>query len=383
MTHTPQSPFKPPSHQVDPARYADTDGIVQVAVPCAFCSYSLQTLRLGTNCPECGKGVGFRFVPELLQNTPIEWLRRVRRGLRIYIVWALLGILTGVGLGGGSAILMAFGFISAEQFAALTDSWWYTAAGNVLSLVITAMSAYGAWLFTSPRPASSIPDPTFSRKTVRVCIVISAVAFGVLTIFGFVSGFSRPDEDPTTVELVSLMCIVPIWLISFVAWWRYSAHLLALVPSRRMARVAAWLSWLTVVFFLPYFATIWLILIEPPDTTPPPPYAMFAGTITTATGSAPATATSQWIYFSDATNSDFVTTLPAGTPIYTPKPPSPEFMSLAFLVSPFACCGGPLYAIGVIVVVLRMLRSLSDVVAIAAERDRAPRVSNELSHEEG
>ncbi|MFN0135038.1 MAG: hypothetical protein ACKVS9_02860, partial [Phycisphaerae bacterium] len=216
-----------------------------------------------------------------------------------------------------------------------------------------------------------------------VGVVISTVALCVMIITGIGGGVERLDENLTTAELVITMCIVPIWLISFVAWWRYLAHLLALVPSRRMARVAEWLSWLTLVFILPYLATIWLIVIEPLDTTPPPPYAMFAGTIATASASAPATTTSQWIYFSDATNSDFVTTLPAGTPIYTPKPPSPEFMSLAFSIAPFACCGGPLYAIGAIVVVLRMLRSLNEVTAIAAGRDRAPRVGNEFSHGEG
>ncbi|MFN0135180.1 MAG: hypothetical protein ACKVS9_03585, partial [Phycisphaerae bacterium] len=209
MPQAQQSPPKPPRHQVDPALYADVDGIVQVAVPCAFCSYNLQTLRLGSNCPECGKAVGFRFVPELLQNAPVEWLRRVRWGLRIYVISVLVAFLAAVGSGLASYFMVMSGSVEAERIAAFTNSWWFAAAENVFSLAFTAISAYGAWLFTSPRPAAAIPDRALSRKAVRVGVVISTVALCVMIITGIGGGVERLDENLTTAELVITMCIVP------------------------------------------------------------------------------------------------------------------------------------------------------------------------------
>lgn len=380
MTQASHATSKPPRHQVDPTLYADADGIVQVAVPCAFCSYNLQTLRLGSICPECGKAVGFRFVPELLQNAPVEWLRRVRRGLNLYFLWVLLYV---VAIGVTWLWLFTFHVPLMSSVAgavppgppAIANSVGFQVFGFASWAVFTALSLCATWLFTTPRPDLRDADWPISRKTVRACVVISTVAMLIWSGMTFALGTSPnpPNLAPPPAMIPAFMGFLVIWLLGFAAWWRYIATLLELVPSRRMSRFSRVLAWLTWVIAVPYFGIAAMTLLQPFPTPPPPPYAVLAGaapavpTTGVATASAP---TSQWVYVTASMNSQIVTTIPAGTPIYTPALPSRAFMSASLLAAPFMCCGIPFYLIGSVVTIIHLARSLGRVNALAVAQSK-------------
>ncbi|MFN0135181.1 MAG: hypothetical protein ACKVS9_03590 [Phycisphaerae bacterium] len=380
MTHPTHASSKPPRHQVDPALYADADGIVQVAVPCAFCSYNLQTLRLGSNCPECGKAVGFGFVPELLQNAPVEWLRRVRLGLNLYFLWVLLYFVAI-----GAVWLWLFNYemprmspvAGAPPFGppAIANSIGFHVFGFVNWAVFTALSLWATWLFTTSRPDVPNADRPISRKTLRNCVAISAVAMLVWSAVVFALGVSpnQPNLAPPPALVAVMAGFLVIWLLGFAAWWRYIATLLKRVPSRRMSHLSQFLAWLTCILAVPYFGIAAMMLLQPFPGPPAPPYAVLAGaapalpTTGLATASAP---TSQWVYVTASMNSQIVTTLPAGTPIFTPAMPSRAFFSVGLLAAPFMCCGIPVYFIGAVVTIIHLARSLGRVHALAVAQSK-------------
>ena len=337
----PQNPPKPPRSQVDPALYADDAGIVQYAVPCVHCSYSLYGLKVGAACPECGKPIGFFFDPDLHCNAPLVWLRRVRFGVRLAFGGFLASLIVGCAMWS-----YFFGQIVTSphqpQFATGGNlPAAFAASATVLNIAYTVLQIAAVWCFTTRRPAPAPAEPPVGRPAVRFLIAISMMAMIAMTAVEFFLG----DEVPTTPGLLPVFLgslSVCAFGLTIVATLRYCVWLFRYMPNALWSRRAALLSWIAAIIAVLQSAAVVGILgtihsgkspVAPP---PAPPYAIPAGfaPYSAATASGPAT---QYIIVQVSGTTTTTTTLPAGMTVYTPPPPSPAFVAVGTAMCPIMC----------------------------------------------
>jgi hypothetical protein len=83
--------------------WALADGVVVADVACEKCGYSLKTLVVEARCPECGEAVVGSVWAERLCFADLDWMKRVRWGMRLpgaaFVWWIVMAV--GLAMGAG------------------------------------------------------------------------------------------------------------------------------------------------------------------------------------------------------------------------------------------------------------------------------------------
>jgi hypothetical protein len=207
----------------------EADGTAQTvhdSRPCLVCYYNLQGLPAAGVCPECGTPVADSLRGNLLRYSPVLFLHRLRTGISL-VFWAALA----------STLLMVLGvvarFVAAGAAAAAggpPGGGWSSLVDAVvagLTAIISGLSIYAWWLFSSPDPALLGQDRAESARrwlrwgvtavavtTLAAFIVSTAEAAGLLPSVAPVG----PGGGPAALSSWPMVLSGVIWLAGFIAW---------------------------------------------------------------------------------------------------------------------------------------------------------------------
>jgi hypothetical protein len=165
--------------------------VVDSAIACTRCGYSLRGLQITGKCPECGWAVESSLRGGLLRFAGPEYLASLALGAKIVIILnianAVLGVVVFVGVIG--MIVTMGGSLQTSPGAPappLPVLGLIEASATALTLLATTASLAGYWLLTTPDPAlSQAEQPRAARRVVRGAVVAVAItqALGLAVAF--------------------------------------------------------------------------------------------------------------------------------------------------------------------------------------------------------
>ena len=259
-----------PSRREDPAQFADASGFVAFAMPCPFCRYNLNGLRLGGLCTEGGEPIGFAHNPRLLCNASPDWLRQVRLG--IVLCWIAL-ILTAVGM----LIILPLGAAQIQSATRRSDSpitsmmglFRFASCGMFLT---AAIRGFGVWFLTSRRDPSGPDIAKFAGSEARRLLLVFWCLYPILELLTTVTGESFPFL--AVLGLVTSVLSNPILVAAF----RHASWLFWQVPDAAWSRRATLMSWFMVgLTVLAAASVVFSPLMVSGGAIPSTPYAMPMG----------------------------------------------------------------------------------------------------------
>jgi len=170
-------------------------GAVTVDLACITCTYDVRTLRFDAVCPECATPVSKSLGVEEIRFCDPKWLKRIRRGLDLFVAALLFSIILGI----------VAGFVAASTFRPGMQS--LSSAGMVAmmlpSIVAYALILLGVFYVTSPKPDEPSNDRT--NRIGRLARILFVAAF----IFSFVNLFFFDPGSILTGQSISAVSMVP------------------------------------------------------------------------------------------------------------------------------------------------------------------------------
>lgn len=235
----------------------EQDGAPQIvadARPCLVCHYNLQGLPASGVCPECGTPVADSLRGNLLRYSPLPFLRTLRAGISLAF-WSVVALV----------VLRCIEFVTGIFTAATAAFGWAALSQAVfegLSLIVSGLSLYAWWLFSTPDPALLGQDRAEkARRWLRVGVV--AVAGSTLASFLLTTAQAAgllptvvpvapgPGVPPPALPFWPLVIGGAIGLAGFAAWGvqffatmlylRHMAMRMLDLELFRMARRNIWL----------------------------------------------------------------------------------------------------------------------------------------------
>jgi hypothetical protein len=210
--------------------------------PCTGCGYNLHILPLRGVCPECSRPVIHSLSLNQLVFADPQWLRRVRRGVKLLILVT------------ASPFIIPLIILIAAEVPVLRRMQVVPAVGWGLVLLFAGLSAWGVFQVTAPgsRLAPSRAVRYIGRVSIcllaifmGVCLVSSPppvnravaitvlIALGVAAILCVLASLRRLARNATE-RSVAAHCTVAIWLL-FIC-----GGVFLLVGLGQMIRVPVW-----------------------------------------------------------------------------------------------------------------------------------------------
>lgn len=188
--------------------------------PCRRCGYNLRGLALAGQCPECGLPVDDSVRGTLLCYAPVSYQRRVCQGLTLLNVVALAGMLGGLFL------------------QVLEGIWPYA-----LLLLLGSVGCAGAWLLSTRDPRDS---PSGTRR-LRWQLRGGAAAGLGPPVIAIVIYVWDPPQPLRTALAAAALALTWAFLAGELAKYQYYAHVARALSKPRLARLAGWLRWPSVL----------------------------------------------------------------------------------------------------------------------------------------
>lgn len=207
-----------------PAGSVASDGTVLVDIPCRKCGYNLRALSATGLCPECGHAIDFSVQGDLLQFSPVDWLKTLSQGARLVVVGILLAIVGGI-------------VASIIDSVASTGEWIQQAVGTIAFIVMTV----GWWRLTEPDP-SGLGEDRYgtARKLIRIGVMTGIVEHSLDIVIALADVQSRSTLLP--LQLLSLALNL-MSVIALFAQLVYLRKLMFRVPNLQLAKQAKTLIW--------------------------------------------------------------------------------------------------------------------------------------------
>ncbi|MCP3979470.1 MAG: hypothetical protein GY716_09100 [bacterium] len=227
-------PAAPPTQRTPalPISAIDIDQAGRIAqdVPCRACGYNLVGLAPSGDCPECATAIERSIRGELLQFSDPGWVKRLTTG----VLWIIIGSLSGIVVG----ILIAFGIAMLTNTGAPTIA---TALVSCIGVVPALMILFGAWVLTTPDPGQTGQTrPVTARTLTRWCL-LAQLAATPLELFGG-TGFNALGNPVTAISLTDSMIIMAavaagvVSLVGRVAGLWYLGQLALRLPNPGLAK---------------------------------------------------------------------------------------------------------------------------------------------------
>ncbi len=198
----------------EPRHAVDASGALAVEINCRQCGYNLRGLMPTGLCSECGAPISHSLRVDLLRYANPEWLRKVSTGVRIIVWMILIGFLGGI----------------ASQFV--------RELAVIISLTMTAVGVFGAWLLTEPEPGGAINARMGrARKIIRIAVML-AVASQLLSLIYIFSSV------PEFIELPFEILVALLGLASIVGeYFKFALyeHFAARIPDKFLKKRAGFL----------------------------------------------------------------------------------------------------------------------------------------------
>ncbi len=223
----------------DPAAPPPTD-TPSTESHCKSCGYNLHALDPSGNCPECGDPIAYSLTGFYLENNPLEWLARVRRGLSLLLLCILLSVVGGL----ATALLMVVPAMRSGAF--MTEGMDMGRSMRVATLVflpINILQILAILYFTTPSP----DDPPYARgATTRQWLRLWVVFIVVTTCFNLFV-VATLDVLPANLLITLLVLIQPastaVAIALIALFFHYLAHLMARARNdglRKFGRIVFW-----------------------------------------------------------------------------------------------------------------------------------------------
>lgn len=210
----------------EPLNYAPIPAAAKLDLDlaCFQCGYSLRTIDWESVCPECGTPVRRSATGGWLQFAKPEWLRKLRWGVDLTIISAVLAIMGGIAI----TIYIFAEFIAKNRQPEPVE---FSGINILLSALYYALLMAITLLLTAPEDTGERGQPV--RRTTLGRWIVG------LTIGGMVSGMllTLVVQQPTTPEELfdrSFLVTAPFLFLS--AMCTYVSWFLIIIHVRRIAR---------------------------------------------------------------------------------------------------------------------------------------------------
>jgi hypothetical protein len=241
--------------------------VVRGDPPCLVCGYSLRSLAVAAQCPECGTPVERSLRGIYLGYSSPDYVRTMRRGITLVEASLLLQIaliacavvVSSVAAFGGALTAAKTG---KPPLAGMAASWQM--AQQIAGSLVKLMTLLGWWMFSTPDPALMARDPGFkSRRLLRaflsVSVVMSVAGLVASTFPGLkaslvpagAAGAGRAGFvwTPGLIAALSVVGLVGVasltmQLLGFIASMTYMMHLSRRLPDARLEKQAERYRWL-------------------------------------------------------------------------------------------------------------------------------------------
>lgn len=239
---------------------------------CMECSYPLDGLPAGTNCPECGTPVRASLSGMLLVHRSPRYLRALRSGLTL--------ILVGIIAYGVLQVLSPLSGFLMSLLRIPVGGPWFVALNiglSIMGLAVQVTILLGWWRFTTRDPGDTTPEgaPT-ARVVVRSAVITSAgssllglvaaaiaifAAFGGGAPTGQGTGAGLPPLLLTAIGLGGLTSVVGLaaFAVQFFGGMLYVRGMALRLPSEKIARLAK-----TRMIACPIWATVGILILVGP-----------------------------------------------------------------------------------------------------------------------
>lgn len=212
----------------------DERGCIAADLPCKRCSYNLRGLTEHGRCPECGTAVGRSLAGEYLRFASPDWVNKVALGLRILVLYIVVGTLLNCVAGGAVGFLAGAG---GSQAAAETLMAALAILGPMVGLV-------AVWLMTTPDPSRGDDDPD---RTLLLWLRIFAV-----TGIGFTLIANAKDMIAFSPELETVLDVLTVVgalasIINYYLIYTFYERLADRVPDEKLTKRARNLKWAYVI----------------------------------------------------------------------------------------------------------------------------------------
>jgi hypothetical protein len=216
--------------------------------PCIRCAYDLKGLLSSGNCPECGTPVERSLRGDLIAYSDEAYQQQLLRGVTLIMAGILLSMISvfvafalGALLRSGSSILVL-----------------------ISSLVASAISYYGYYLYSSPDPGQlSTNRGEQPRRILRIALVVAIVAnlaqFGLTLLSPAVALPASPAagfRGLSGLQLAASLAGGVAWLVQFFAVMLYTKWLAPRIPSERVFNRAKLLIWLGPLLGVLFFCVL-------------------------------------------------------------------------------------------------------------------------------
>jgi hypothetical protein len=231
---------EPPHAPSNPA--IDTDGRLTADIHCVQCGYNLRTQLAVSRCPECSTPIDFSFRGYFLSYAPPAWLQRVRRGVGLLILNALVGIVAILALIAATMwyVMSTGGFTPRPQ--PMVPPTPIAVAGGIFFALLAILFLIAVFMLTTRNPED---PPEFTRDRSRVWLRYLLILAIALTPIGWFFTAAAQTQSELAMAGLALQStfsqVIGIAVLALLVG--YLSLLMQRVPRPGLARAARIIFW--------------------------------------------------------------------------------------------------------------------------------------------